>query len=208
MINISLLVSGASGIPIFIKLLQVLLKSNQCLIKLVFTRDALITFAQETGISLSALPNKCKEILVNKFDLTNKDYLTIYQNNDWNSTLASGSSSCHYNIVCPCSMATLAKIAHGIGDNLLTRAVDVAIKENKNVILVPRETPLSSIHLENMLKLSKISRVSIIPPVVAFYNHPKTVDDIILFMVAKILDQIIEIKMPRLIKAWGTSDDQ
>ena len=85
-------------------------------------------------------------------------------------------------------MATLAKVAGGIGDDLICRAADVILKERKNLIIVPRETPLSSIHLANMLKLSDLG-VSIIPPVPAFYTLPKTLDDVINFIVSRIMDQ-------------------
>jgi 4-hydroxy-3-polyprenylbenzoate decarboxylase len=201
-INISLLISGASGMPIFLKLLETLLLSKQCSVNLVFSKDALITFSQEIKIKLSANPEPCKEILIKEFKLPNPDHLIIYHNNDWYSPMASGSGVSDYNIVCPCSMSSLAKIANGISDTLITRSVDVAIKETKKVILVPRETPLSAIHLENMLKLARLG-VCIIPPAVAFYGHPKTVDDIILFIVTKIIDQIPVITSPRLTPKWG-----
>lgn len=201
-INISLLVSGASGMPIFLKLLETLLLSKQCSVNLVFSKDALITFAQEIKVKLSTNPDHCKEILIKEFKLLNCDHLTIYQNNDWYSPMASGSGVSDYTIVCPCSMSSLAKIANGISDTLLTRSVDVAIKENKKVILVPRETPLSAIHLENMLKLAKLG-ICIIPPSPAFYEYPKTVDDIVLFIVTKITDQITVLNTPRLIPKWG-----
>lgn len=188
--------------PIFLKLLDVLLSSQQCHINLVFSKDALITFAQEVKVKLSINTDHCKEILIKEFNLPNSDYLTLYQNNDWYSPMASGSGVSDYTIVCPCSMSSLAKIANGISDTLVTRSVDVAIKENKKVILVPRETPLSAIHLENMLKLAKLG-TCIIMPSPAFYEHPKTVDDIILFIVTKITDQITELTTPRLIPKWG-----
>ncbi len=201
-INISLLISGASGMPIFLKLLEILLASQQCHVNLVFSKDALITFAQEIKVKLSVNPDNCKEILIKEFKLPNSDHLTVYQNNDWYSPMASGSGVADYTIVCPCSMSSLGKIANGISDTLVTRAVDVAIKENKKVILVPRETPLSAIHLENMLKLAKLG-VCIIMPSPAFYEHPKTVYDIILFIVTKIIDQITAMNTPRLIPKWG-----
>jgi 4-hydroxy-3-polyprenylbenzoate decarboxylase len=200
--NVSLLVSGASGMPILLKLLQILLNSKQCHVRLVFSQDALITFAQEIETKLSSTPTRCKAILTEKFGLDNPELLTIYHNADWYSPLASGSGVSDYTIVCPCSMSSLAKIANGISDTLLTRAMDVAIKERRQTILVPRESPLSAIHLENMLKLARTG-VCIIPPAPAFYEHPKTVDDIVLFIVTKIIDQITSLNIPRGLPIWG-----
>lgn len=200
--RISLLVSGASGHPIFIKLLECLLIAN-CYVQVVFSKDALISFAQEMDCALSSNPEHCRDILINNYNLPKSENLIIYGNADWYSPLASGSGAADYTIVCPCSMSSLAKIAYGISESLLLRAVDVAIKESKPVLIVPRETPLSAIHLENMLKLANIG-VRIIPPVPAFYTHPKSVSDIILFIVVKIMDQI-NLDQPRLIPEWGNN---
>lgn len=185
--NITLAITGASGIPIAFSLLKELLKSN-CIVQLIISNAGLITIKQETGITLSNNPNQAKSILVTQLDLPNPDNLFTYSNNDWFAPMASGSSTSEVMIVCPCSMSTLAKISNGIADDLLTRSSDVLLKERKNLIIVPRETPLSAIHLENMLKLSRIG-VSILPPVPAFYTHPKGIQDIIDFIVSRILDQ-------------------
>ena len=91
--------------------------------------------------------------------------------------------------ICPCSMGTLGAIAAGLADNLIRRAADVMLKEKRPLVLVPRETPLSSIHLENMLTLSRAGAV-ILPPSPGFYDHPQTVDDLIDFVVARVLDQL------------------
>jgi flavin prenyltransferase len=106
---------------------------------------------------------------------------------DIGATIASGSFRCDAMIVIPCSMGSMARIAQGISSNLLERAADVMIKEERQLILVPRETPLNSIHLENMLKLSRLG-VSIVPAMPAFYHQPKTVEDLIRFVVGKVLD--------------------
>jgi 4-hydroxy-3-polyprenylbenzoate decarboxylase len=103
-------------------------------------------------------------------------------------------------IVCPCSMGTLAAIAQGLADNLIERAADVVMKEGRKLVLVPRETPFSAIHLENMLRLSRAGAV-ILPPNPGFYHHPQSVQDIVDFVVARILDQI---GVPHtLIQRWG-----
>jgi flavin prenyltransferase len=106
---------------------------------------------------------------------------------DIGATIASGSFRCDAMIVIPCSMGSMAKIAQGISSNLLERAADVMMKEQRQLVLVPRETPLHSIHLENMLTLSRLG-VSIVPAMPAFYHQPQTMEDLIQFVVGKVLD--------------------
>lgn len=186
--NITLGITGATGIPIAFTLLKELLSAN-CHVQLVITSAGMITAKQESGISLSANPNVTKRELFEHLKLSNSDNLHVYTNNDWYAPIASGSSVSDAMVVCPCSMATLGKVASGIGDDLLCRAADVVIKERKNLILVPRETPLSAIHLANMQKLAELG-VCILPPVPAFYTHPKTIQDIIDNIVSRVLDQL------------------
>lgn len=185
--QVTLGITGATGIPIAFSLLKQLLV-HDCIVHLVISSAGIITTNQETGITLSINPNQIKKTLCSELNLVGEERLFVYSNKDWFAPIASGSSVSDVMIVCPCSMASLGKIAGGIGDDLIIRATDVVMKERKNLILVPRETPLSAIHLENMLKLSKIG-VSILPPVPAFYNHPKNIEDMIEFFVARILDQ-------------------
>ncbi|WP_461204969.1 UbiX family flavin prenyltransferase [Clostridium sp. DL1XJH146] len=109
--------------------------------------------------------------------------------NNMFSSVASGSFKTDGMVIIPCSMATIAKLSMGIGDNLLLRAGDVMIKEKRRLILVPRETPLSAIHLRNMLTLSEMN-VTLIPPMPAFYNHPKNIDDIINSTIGRILEAL------------------
>lgn len=188
MSSITLGITGASGIPIAFRLLEQLL-ANKHSVHLVITTAGIVTVKQETDLSLSANPNTIKELLSKRLKLNNSEEFFVYTNNDWYAPIASGSSVSDAMVVCPCSMATLGKIANGIGDDLLSRAADVVLKERKNLVLVPRETPLSAIHLANMQKLAAVN-VSILPPVPAFYNHPKSIDDIINFIVSRILDQL------------------
>jgi 4-hydroxy-3-polyprenylbenzoate decarboxylase len=115
--------------------------------------------------------------------------------------MASGTNPGDAMVICPCTMGTLGKIAHGISDDLIARAADVMLKEKRGLILVPREMPYSSIHLENMLKLSQAGAV-IMPPNPGFYHHPQSVQDMVDFVVARILDHL---GVPQqLIKAWGS----
>jgi 4-hydroxy-3-polyprenylbenzoate decarboxylase len=112
---------------------------------------------------------------------------TTYPPGDMGAAISSGSFKTDGMIVVPCSAKTLAAIAHGFGDNLIHRAADVILKERRKLVLAIREAPLSEIHLENMLKLSRMGAV-ILPPLPAFYNHPRTIDDIVDHTVARMLD--------------------
>ncbi len=112
-----------------------------------------------------------------------------YSAGDFGAAISSGSFGVDAMVIVPCSMRSLAAIAQGMGHNLVHRAADVILKEGLPLVLVPRETPLNAIHLENMLKLSRLG-VTMLPPVPAFYNHPKTLDDVIDHVVARILDQL------------------
>ncbi|XLM19963.1 UbiX family flavin prenyltransferase, partial [Chromobacterium piscinae] len=115
--------------------------------------------------------------------------LEVYGREEWFAPAASGSNPPDAMVVCPCSMGTLAAIRHGMSDNLIERAADVCIKEQRKLVLVPRETPLSAIHLENMLELARLG-VVILPPSPGFYTHPKSVDDMVDFVVSRVLDQL------------------
>ena len=112
----------------------------------------------------------------------------VYPPGDMGAAISSGSFKTDGMIIAPCSAKTLAAIAHGVGDNLIHRAADVILKERRRLLLAVREAPLSDIHLENMLKLSRMG-VVVLPPVPAFYNHPKTIDDIVNHVVQRALDQ-------------------
>ena len=122
---------------------------------------------------------------------------TVYAASDMGAAISSGSFRTDGMIVAPCSAKTVGAIATGVGDNLLHRAADVVLKERRKLVLVVRETPLSDIHLENMLKLSRMGAV-ILPPVPAFYNNPRTLDDVVDHSVARVLDQFgLETGAPR-----------
>ena len=126
---------------------------------------------------------------------------TTYAPADMGAAISSGSFQTSGMIIAPCSAKTLAAIAHGYGDNLVHRAADVVLKERRKLVLVVREAPLSDIHLENMLKLSRMSAV-ILPPMPAFYNHPRTVDELVDHTVARMLDQF-GIEMPGAVRWTG-----
>ena len=135
-----------------------------------------------------------------RFPHADPDKLAVYGREEWFAPVASGSNPPDAMIVCPCSMGTLAAIAQGLADNLIERAADVVLKEGRKLVLVPRETPFSAIHLENMLRLSRAGAV-ILPPSPGFYHHPQSVQDIVDFVVARVLDQI---GVPHaLMQRWG-----
>ena len=144
--KITLAISGASGMPYATKLLTELLKLN-CQVNLVISKAGIITFHQELAISLSANPKLTWQKLVDNLSLSNTELLQVYGIDDWYAPMASGSSVDDAMVICPCSMATLAKITQGIGDDLIARSADVILKELRNLVLVPREMPFSVIHL-------------------------------------------------------------
>ncbi len=129
--------------------------------------------------------------------------MTYHPLNDIGASIASGSFRCEGMVIMPCSMGSLSAIANGASTNLLTRAADVMLKEGRPLLLVPRETPLHAIHLENMLKLARLG-VRIIPAMPAFYNGPQTLEDIVAFMVGKVMDSM-GIKH-NIYKRWGQSN--
>ncbi len=164
-------ISGGSGSIYAISLLKALKELNIETHLVVSTMGEYVV-EHETGIKLEEL----------------KSMATYFHDNkNFAAPIASGSFKVDSMVVLPCSMKTLSSVANGFSDNLLARACDVSIKERRKLILVPRETPLSPIHLENMLKLSQMG-VTIFPPSPGFYNHPETLEDIILNMTGRILD--------------------
>lgn len=158
-----------------------------------------IVCREETGLDLSGDLDKALQRLYDHLEISSG--IRLVHPDDLFCGAASGSSAPDALVVCPCSMGTLARIAGGISGNLIERGADVMLKERRPLLLVPRETPLSDIHLENMLKLSRAG-VRIIPAMPAFYGRPASVLDLVDFVVGKILDQLgIE---NDLYKRWGT----
>ena len=166
-------VTGATGAIYAVRLLEAL-KGAGTEVHLVLSRWAGETLRLEMGLTAASL----EELAT-----------CCYQENDLAAPVASGSFPHQGMVVIPCSMKTLAGIAHGYAANLIMRAADVTIKEGRKLILVPRETPLSSIHLENMLTLSRLGAV-IMPPMPAFYYRPRTIDEVVNHLVARILDHL------------------
>ena len=164
-------ITGATGTIFCVRLLQTL-QGSGVETHLIVSRWGARTLTHETPYSLDDLQ---------------KMAASFYSINDQGAPVSSGSFVTDGMIILPCSMRTVAAIAHGLGDNLIHRAADVVLKERRRLVLAVREAPFNSIHLENMLKLSRMG-VVISPPLPAFYNHPRTIDDIVNHAVGRILD--------------------
>jgi 4-hydroxy-3-polyprenylbenzoate decarboxylase len=184
---IAIALTGASGMPYALTLLKELIKT-QDRIYVMISQAASIVISMETDLDLG---NDTKSIERNLSQyLGAKDgQIEVFSKNQWTAPVASGSNPPRAMVVCPCTMSTLSAIANGHGDNLMHRAADVVIKEQKKLILVPRETPYSAIHLENMLKLSRLG-VVIMDANPAFYQQPNSIQDLVDFVVARILDHL------------------
>lgn len=185
--TIVLAITGASGAQYAARLLAYLLTRGDKLYLLV-TKAAQVVINLETDLDWPSATHALQEKLCAQYGVTSQQ-LHVCGENEWTAPIASGSSSVDAMVVCPCSMGTLSSIAVGASGNLLERAADVMIKERRKLILLPREMPFSDIHLENMLKLSRMG-VVIMPPSPGFYNKPRSIDDMVDFVVAKILDHL------------------
>ena len=207
--TICLALTGASGMPYGLRLLECLLAAG-CNVQLLYSQAAQIVARQEMDFELPSRPAEARAILLARFPATmestaghrvDPEKLAVFGREEWFAPVASGSNPPDAMVVCPCSMGTLAAIAQGLADNLIERAADVVLKEGRKLILVPRETPLSAIHLENMLRLARAGAV-LLPPNPGFYQHPESVADIVDFVVARILDQLAI--SHTLMQRWGT----
>ena len=178
-------ITGASGVIYGVRLLEELRKRENIEIWLVISKSGKKVLEVETNYDINYL-----------YSLANK----AYEENDFLAPIASGSFLYDAVVIIPASMKTIAAIAHGYADNLIIRVADIALKQKRRLILVPRETPLNPIHLENMLKLSKLG-AWIVPACPGFYHKPKTIDDLINFIIGRVLD-ILQIQHD-LFTRWG-----
>ena len=184
---VTLAMTGASGAEYTLRLIECLLR-NHIQIQFISSQPGQIVMGMETKLKLTGSPQKMHQAMVDYFS-ADPELIQVYSRDQWTAPPASGSSVADAMVVCPCTMGSLASIAVGSSDNLIHRAADVAIKERKTLILVPRETPFSAIHLENMLKLARLG-VVILPPNPGFYHGVSEVSELIDFIVARILDQL------------------
>lgn len=196
--KITLAITGASGSAYALRLLECLVAANYQVFVLC-SSAARVVFDTEVGLKLPSSPSAASEFLTEKFT-AKPEQIIVFGKEQWFSPVASGSAAPKTMVVCPCSTGTLAAISQGMSDNLIERAADVVIKERGQLILVPRETPFSTIHLQNMLSLSQIG-VTIMPAAPGFYHQPQSINDLIDFMVGRLLDHlnIEQTIMPR----WG-----
>lgn len=198
--QITLAITGASGFQYGYRLLEVLLSAD-IEVFLMISKAAHMVASLEADINLPGQAMRIQSELSGRLG-AKPGQLNVFGKEDWRAPVASGSGSPTQMVVCPCSTGTLSAIATGASNNLIERAADVVLKERKQLILVPRETPLSTLHLENMLRLSQMG-VTIMPAAPGFYHKPQKIEDMIDFMVARILNHLnIE---QTLIPAWGRS---
>lgn len=199
--TITLALTGASGMPYGIRLLEMLLKEGKQVF-LLYSKVAQIVAQQEMDLALPSSAKEAEAFFNHQYQLPGGQ-LRVFGREEWFSPVASGSNPADAMVVCPCTMGTLAAIAAGMSQNLIERAADVMLKENRPLIIVPREMPFSAIHLENMLKLVRCGAV-MLPANPAFYHHPQSVQDMVDFVVARILDHL-GVKHS-LIPRWGDAD--
>jgi len=185
--TVTLAFTGASGMPYGLRLLECLLAAD-CRVFVVYSSAAQIVAKQECDLALSAQPREATRQLTERFGARDGQ-LTVFGREDWMAPIASGSNPADAMAICPCTMGAIGAIAAGLAANLIERAADVMLKERRSLVLVPRETPLSAIHLENMLKLAHAGAV-ILPPSPGFYDRPSTIADLVDFVVARVLDRL------------------
>jgi len=179
--------SGASGTVYAFRLLEFLLENNYR-VEFVISMSALMVARDEIGLQLSSNPDILKQQVLSYLKLNSSEVsLNVNDFNDISAPVSSGSFRTSGMVIIPASMDTIAKIRSGITDNLITRAADVCLKEKRKLVLVPREMPLNSIHLENMLGLSKLGAF-IAPACPGFYHNPKHMSDLVDFVIGKVLD--------------------
>ncbi len=196
---LALALTGASGMPYGLRLLEMLLLGGETVYLMVST-PARLVLEEETDLKLPSRPAEIKAALEERYK-PRPDQLQVFGKEQWSAPVASGSSVPRAMIVCPCTSGTLASIAAGASRNLIERAADVVLKEQRKLILVPREMPFSVIHLENMLRLARLGAI-IMPPNPGFYHHPQPVQELVDFVVARILDHLGITQ--RLVPPWGT----
>ncbi|MCE8002495.1 UbiX family flavin prenyltransferase [Halomonas sp. MCCC 1A11081] len=195
---VTVALTGASGAQYGLRLIEALIAAGHEVWVMV-SKAAHLVIETETDASLPARPERLAQALSERSGAA-EGQIRCFGREDWMAPVASGSGAPSAMVICPCSTGTLSAVATGASNNLIERAADVALKERRQLILVPRETPLSAIHLEHMLNLARLGAV-VLPAAPGFYHRPTTVDDLVDFIVARILNQLgIE---HRLMPRWG-----
>jgi len=196
--KITLAITGASGASYALRLIECLIAANYQLYILCSSAGRIV-LDTEVGIKIPGSPDAASQFFTEKYQ-AKVGQITVFGKEQWFSPVASGSAAPKKMVVCPCSTGTMSAICHGMSDNLIERAADVVIKERGQLILIVRETPFSTLHLQNMLSLSQ-QGVTIMPASPGFYHKAKSIEDLVDFMVGRILDHlgIEQDIMPR----WG-----
>ncbi|MCG8044808.1 MAG: UbiX family flavin prenyltransferase [Candidatus Thiodiazotropha endolucinida] len=197
---VAVAITGASGSAYALRLIESLIAADRD-IYLMISQAGQIVLKMESDLELPGQPAEMERVLMERFN-ARADQLRVFGRQQWMAPVASGSNPPGAMVVCPCTTGTLSAIACGASNDLIERAADVVLKERRKLILVVRETPFSEIHLENMLKLSRMGAV-IMPANPGFYHNPTTLQEIIDFMVGRILDQL-DIDH-RLTPRWGAT---
>ena len=194
--------TGASGLAYGLRLIECLLDAG-AKVSIIYSQAAQIVAKQELDLVLPTRPQDAVKFFCERYDAS-ADQIAVYGRDDWYAPIASGSNPTDAMVICPCSMGTLAAVASGLADNLIERAADVALKERRKLVLVPRETPLSLLHLENMTRLARAGAI-ILPANPGFYHRPQYVEDLVDYVVARILDHLgIQ---HALMTRWGRSTE-
>jgi flavin prenyltransferase len=196
--TVTVALTGASGMPYGLRLVESLIHAK-ARVYLLYSQAAHVVAKQELGLVLPPRAADAERIFTERYS-AKRGQLRVFGREDWFAPVASGSNPPEAMVICPCTMGTLAAVAAGLSDNLIERAADVTLKEGRKLILVPRETPFSSLHLENMLRLSRAGAV-ILPANPGFYHKPKKVEELVDFIVARILDHL-GVKH-ELMRRWG-----
>jgi 4-hydroxy-3-polyprenylbenzoate decarboxylase len=196
--TLTLAITGASGVQYGLRLLECLVQADHQVYVLI-SPAAQVVIATETDLTLSHRPEEAQRQLSELYK-GESDQIKVFGKENWMAPIASGSNTAEAMVVCPCSSATLSAIAHGTSGDLIERAADVMLKEQRKLILVNREMPLSAIHLDNMSKLAHLG-VTIMPACPGFYHRPEKIQDLVDFVVARVLDHLHVAH--QLIPRWG-----
>ncbi len=197
--DIVIAITGASGVQYGRRLVDMLLQAGRT-VHLVISPAACQVFLEELSLTFDCDPFNVEQFLEKKVDDETQSRLKFHHHQDFLAGIASGSFRTAGMVICPCSMGTLGSLANGMSTNLIHRVADVHLKERRKLIIVPRETPLSSIQLENMKRLVDAGAV-MLPAMPGFYLRPESIDDLIDFIVTRICDHLdVEVN---LTKRWG-----
>lgn len=200
--TIALAITGASGAQYGLRLLEQLIAA-QCRVYVMVSKPAQVVFGLELDLDIPSRPAEMQRWFSERYGAA-EGQLQVFSSEQWTAPIASGSNAADAMVICPCTAATSAAVAQGLSRSLIERAADVMLKERRQLLIVLRETPLSSIHLENLLRLSNAG-ATIMPAAPGFYNKPESVDELVDFMVARIMDHLRLDN--RLAPRWGANAD-